>query len=77
MRSVSDIYIDDENINYIPGYQLFDAQIAYKYNMAELKIKLINIFNTKYNSSGYVIGEDQLLFPDAGRVISADIIYNF
>ncbi len=36
-RSVSDIYLDDENKNYIPGYQLFDAQIAYKYKIAELK----------------------------------------
>lgn len=77
MRALSDIFIDDENINSIPGYVLYDTQIAYKYKIAELKFKLINIFDTKFNSSGYVINGGQFLFTDAGRFISAELVFNF
>jgi len=77
MRALSDIYLDDENEYYIPGYNLYDAQVAYKYNFAEIKVKVINLLDKNFNSSGYMVSGEKFLYPSAGRILSTELIINF
>ncbi|MBL1214951.1 MAG: TonB-dependent receptor [Ignavibacteriae bacterium] len=77
MRALDETYIDDENLNYLPGYIIFDTQLGYKFNAFQLILKIKNLFNIKYNSSGYMINDEQYLFPNAGRFMSLNLVYNY
>lgn len=77
MNSIGNIFLDDENLNTLPGYLIFDAQLKYVYKLFEVRLLVKNIFDTQYSNAGYLLNNSQYLFPSARRYLSVELTYNF
>lgn len=77
MNSAGGIYLDDENTQNLGNYSIFNTRINYSLNFAMIYIDINNIFNTSYNSAGYLLNGEKYLYPAMGRFLRAGVNFSF
>jgi outer membrane receptor protein involved in Fe transport len=74
---VGTTYIDAANLDTLGRYNTVDVKISYKYRRLEACFSVKNMFNTKYNSSGYKSGNIKYFTPEPGRTLEFGVNGNF
>ena len=74
---VGSTYLDDENTQKLQDFFTIDAAINYNIGSSGFFIKVNNILDKKYNSTGYLLNGVQYLYPAAGITFNGGIKYTF
>ncbi len=77
LMGASGIYLDDENTRRLDGYAVLNARISYRIGFARIYIDINNIFDKKYNSTGYLVDGISYLYPAMGRFVKGGIDFHF
>lgn len=73
----SGMYLDDENTQKLDAYGILNARVKYRISFASIYLDVNNIFNTSYNSTGYLIDNVRYLYPAMGRFIKGGVMFSF
>ena len=77
LNGASGIYLDDENTTKLKSYSVLSARINYKIGFATFYMDIDNIFDKKYNSTGYMLSGVEYLYPAIGRFITGGVMVRF
>jgi iron complex outermembrane receptor protein len=78
-KYIGKVFLDDENITTLSGYQTYDSRIRLNLKNLQLYFNVMNIADNKYSSSGYTLYDPgqmknvKFLFPNQGRYIEAGV----
>jgi iron complex outermembrane recepter protein len=70
-------YIDSANLDTLGHYNTVDVKISYKYRWFEAYFSIKNMFNKKYNSSGYKSANINYFTPEPGRTLEFGVSGDF
>ncbi len=77
LNGASGIYLDEENTQTLSGYSVVNTRIDYKFKFATIYFDVNNLFDSSYNSTGYMISGEKYLYPAMGRFIRAGVNLSF
>lgn len=77
LNGASGIYLDDENSEKLDGYSVINLRASYSFDFAMVYLDVNNVFNTSYNSTGYMLEGEKYLYPAMGRFLRAGVNFNF
>lgn len=75
-NGASDIYLDDENTSKLESYAVFGIRLSYIIGFAKLRLDVDNLFDNKYNSTGYLLYGTKYFYPASGRSIRGGLVFN-
>lgn len=81
-KYISKVYLDDANSSTLTGYHTFDTKLQLNFKIIRLHLMVMNIFNNRYNSSGYVLYDPnsmqniQYLYPSQRRYFQTGINFS-
>ncbi len=64
---IRSIYLNDENTFQLPNYDYGNLKIAYTISPIKIYMNIENLFNKRYNSTGYVLFGTTFLYPATDR----------
>ena len=76
-NSYSGTFLDDENNKKLNDRAVTDFRLGYKAGKFDIYSDIKNIFDKKYNSTGYLLNGTKYFYPAAGRTISGGIRFEF
>ena len=77
LNGASGIYLDDENTEKLDGYAVVNLRADYTFDFATIYLDVNNVFNTSYNSTGYMLDGEKYLYPAMGRFLKAGVNFSF
>jgi outer membrane receptor protein involved in Fe transport len=75
-NGASGMYLDDENTTKLNPYSVFSTRINYSFHFISVYLDIENVFDKRYNSTGYLLYGAKYLFPAAGRTIRGGLVLN-
>lgn len=74
---LADNFLDDDNAQKLNDFGFVNLKLGYRINQISLNLGIDNLFNDHYSSNGYNLYGTNFYFPSAGRIIKANIEFNF
>jgi len=75
-NGASEMFLDDENTSKLDPCGVFNTRINYKFELISVYLDIENVFDKRYNSTGYLLYETKYLYPAAGRFIRGGLVFN-
>jgi outer membrane receptor protein involved in Fe transport len=66
---MNDTYLDDANSAHLNNIQYANMRVSYLISRYTIFADAQNLFNSQYNSTGYILYGETFLYPAAGRVL--------
>ncbi len=75
MNRVKGIYLDDDNTVELDPFVSFNSRMYYNFSYLSIYIDILNVFNNKYNTTGYTLYGETFLYPAAGRFLRTGVSF--